>query len=275
MFVDYHVHSNYSDDSTHEMEDVVKDAIEMGIAEICFTDHVDYGVKPDAHEEVKRYYKGIAVTNVNYPKYFKEISYLQEKYKGQIVIKKGLEFGVQLHTIDKYQTLFERYPMDFVLLSIHQINDQEFWLQEYQKNKTIQEIYDGYYDEMYSVIKNYHHFSCLAHMDLIRRYLEDTTDNYESTKDKIDIILRHCIKHNKGIEINTSHVRYGIDGYTPSLHILKRYHELGGKIITIGSDSHMKSHLGFYVHEAKALLKEIGFEYFCTFDKMKPIFHKL
>lgn len=136
-------------------------------------------------------------------------------------------------------------------------------------------MYDGYYDEMYHVIQNYSDYSCISHMDLIRRYVDDTRDYYESTKDKIKEILTYCIKHNKGIEINTSHVRYGIDGYTPSIHILKLYKELGGKIITIGSDSHEKNHLGFFVNEAMQLLKEIGFEYFCTYKNMQPIFHKL
>src|SRR5690554_4926466 len=99
MFIDYHVHSEYSDDSSYKMEDIVIDAIEKGLEEICFTDHVDYGVKPDIHEEVKRFHKGLPVTNVDYPRYFKEISELQEKYKDKIVIKKGLEFGIQRHTI--------------------------------------------------------------------------------------------------------------------------------------------------------------------------------
>ncbi len=275
MVIDYHLHTSYSDDSSYEMEDVVKDAIEKGLVEICFTDHVDYGVKPDVGEKIKRTYKGKPVTNVDYPKYFEELDKLQEKYKEQITIKKGLEFGMQTHTINQYQKLFDTYEMDFVLLSVHQINDQEFWLKEYQKDKTTQEIYDGYYEEIYSIIQNYDDYSCLAHLDLIRRYVDDPSDYYENTKEILDKILRHLIKHGKGIEINTSHIRYGIDGYTPSIEILKRYHELGGKIITIGSDSHKKEHLGFYINEAKALLKEIGFESFCTFDKMIPKFHPL
>lgn len=162
MVIDYHLHTSYSDDSSYEMEDVVKDAIEKGLVEICFTDHVDYGVKPDVGEKIKRTYKGKPVTNVDYPKYFEELDKLQEKYKEQITIKKGLEFGMQTHTINQYQKLFDTYEMDFVLLSVHQINDQEFWLKEYQKDKTTQEIYDGYYEEIYSIIQNYDDYSCLV-----------------------------------------------------------------------------------------------------------------
>ena len=47
MFADYHVHTEFSDDSVYPMEDVIRDALQMGMDEICITDHVDYGVKED------------------------------------------------------------------------------------------------------------------------------------------------------------------------------------------------------------------------------------
>lgn len=57
--------------------------------------------------------------------------------------------------------------------------------------------------------------------------------------------------------------------------ILKLYWELGGQIITIGSDSHKPEHLGTFINETKQELKALGFKKFCTFDKMQPIFHQL
>ena len=50
MLCDYHVHTIYSDDSVYEMEEVVKDGIKRGIKELCFTDHVDYGIKRDVDD---------------------------------------------------------------------------------------------------------------------------------------------------------------------------------------------------------------------------------
>jgi len=73
MYCDYHVHTNYSDDSTYLMEDVIKDAIKMKMDEICFTDHVDYGIKKDWDEGPIEYLYGQPQVNVDYPKYFKEI----------------------------------------------------------------------------------------------------------------------------------------------------------------------------------------------------------
>lgn len=276
MYIDYHVHCHHSDDSHHLIEDVVKDAIEIGLKEICFTDHVDYGVKPDwENAHLAREYKGEKVLNVNYPVYFSDIARLQAKYKDQIIIKKGLEFGIQSHTIEPFQKLFDTYPMDFVLLSIHQIGDKEFWTGEFQQGKSDIECYREYYQEMLDVIKDFKSYSCLAHMDLIRRYIDKNVDMFEATRDQIKEILELVIADGKGIEVNTSSVRYGVNGLTPSIEILKLYYELGGTIVTIGSDSHQKDHLGFDIEQSKQILKEIGFEFYCTFNNMVPHFHKL
>ena len=274
MFCDYHTHTEFSDDSTYIMEDCVRDAIKIGMKEICFTDHVDYGIKYDV-DELKTLTK--KELNVDYNRYFQEIERLQEKYKNQMTIKKGLEFGIQYHTIEKYQSLFHRYALDFVILSIHQVDDKEFWTYEFQKGKTEKEYYQAYFDEMYKVVQNYHDYSVLGHMDMLKRYDDkDCYDVFYNHKDIITKILEYVIKDGKGIELNTSFIRYGLDDSMPSQDILKLYLELGGKILTIGSDSHSKTHLCHsHIEELKEMLKEIGFKYYCTFENMKPIYHKL
>jgi histidinol phosphate phosphatase HisJ family len=276
MLCDYHVHTNFSDDSEYIMENVIIDAIKMGISEVCFTDHVDYGIKVDWEQDDKIKHVGnTPIYNVNYPLYFNEIERLQNKYYNEIKIKKGLEFGMQMHTIQSFQKIFNLYPMDFIILSIHQISDKEFWTNEFQKGKTEREYYDKYYQEMYDIVQNYHDYSVIGHMDLIRRYDDKDAFPFSNNKDMIINILKYIIKDGKGIEINTSSHRYKLDDLTPSYEILKIYKELGGKIITIGSDSHAHEDLGAYIKETMLELKKIGFKYYCTFEDMKPIFHEL
>ena len=276
MLCDYHVHTDYSDDSTYLMEDVVKDGIKKGLSEICFTDHVDYGIKYDWDDpRAFQTRDGMCFANVNYHEYAKEIAELKEKYKNQITLKMGLEFGIQTHTIEKYQKLFHEYPFDFIILSIHQVEDQEFWTQDFQKGKTQLEYNMRYYQEMLEVVKTYKDYSVLGHMDLITRYDLNGVIDFAYIQDIVKDILEIVIKDGKGIEINTSYHRYGLKDMTPSRNILKLYKELGGQIITIGSDSHQPDHLGAYIEEAREELKKLGFEYYCTFDKMQPIFHEL
>lgn len=275
-YADYHVHSDFSDDSVYKMEDVICDAISKNMNEICFTDHVDYGVKRDWEWGDIQWRNGNQpIANVDYPAYFSKIAEMQEKYGRQILIKAGMEFGIQSHTIPQFEALFQRYSYDFIILSIHQVGDLEFWTGEYQQGKSQKEYNDTYYDELYTVTKQYKNYSVLGHMDLIQRYDPEGFYPFENNKEIIVEILKQVISDGKGIEINTSSYRYGLPDLQPRRDILKLYQELGGNIITIGSDSHKKEHLGTYIGETITELKKMGFQYFCTFDKMNPVFHRI
>lgn len=276
MFADYHVHTEFSDDSRYPMEDVIRDAVKMGMDEICITDHVDYGVKADwdCGQEIQ-YRKDDPLANVDYPRYMEKIRALKEEYQGKITIRTGMEFGVQMHTIPEFEALFARYPFDFIILSIHQVEDKEFWTQDFQRGRTQKEYNERYYQEILDVVKAYKNYSVLGHLDLIKRYDEAGIYPFENVKPMIEEILKIVIADGKGIELNTSFHRYGLSDSMPSLEILKLYRELGGEIITIGSDSHKPEHLGAYIDEGHEILKSLGYKQFCTFENMKPIFHDL
>ena len=282
MFADYHVHTEYSDDSLYPMEEVVKEAFRLGLDEICFTDHVDYGIKPDwdGPEPIvwRRGGSGepdkIPLANVDYPRYEAEIRKLQEKYRGQITLRMGLEFGMQVHTIPLYEKLFARYPFDFIILSVHQVEDKEFWNQDFQRGRTREEFNRRYYEELLALVRRYRHYSVLAHPDLIARYDSAGPWPFEKLRPILTEILKTVIADGKGIEVNTSCHRYGLKDLTPSRDILRLYRELGGTVLTIGSDSHKKEHLGAFIRETMDELKEMGFEQFCTFEGMKPVFHR-
>lgn len=276
MLADYHVHTEYSDDSVYPMEDVVKDAIDMGLDEICFTDHVDYGIKLDwdCGQEIQ-YRDGNPFANVDYPRYMDDIHRLQEAYKDRITIRTGLEFGIQTHTIPQFCKLYDRYAYDFIILSIHQVEDKEFWTQDFQRGQTQKEYNERYYEEMLAVMKEYKDYSVLGHLDLIARYDPAGIYPFEKVRPMIEEILKTAIADGKGIEVNTSSHRYGLTDTMPSMNILKLYRQLGGEIITIGSDSHKPEHLGAYIRETQQMLKELGYKQFCTYENMQPIFHEL
>ena len=276
MFCDYHTHTVFSSDSMYPMEDCINDAISLGIEEICFTDHVDYGIKDDwddlrNNKATKKYF------NVDYDKYFSDLETLREKYKNQITIKNGLEFGIQKYNIEKYNKLFEKYPLDFIILSVHQIDDKEFWNHSYQDGKTEKEYYEDYFNEIYYLVQNYNNYCVLGHLDMMKRYDEkDGYNPFVENKEIITKILKRVIADGKGIELNTSSIKYKLDDLMPSRDILKLYLELGGEVLTIGSDSHCKRDLkNSHIEELKQELRDIGFTKFCTFEKMKPTFHEL
>jgi len=261
MFADYHIHTNYSDDSSVNMEDYVIEALKMKYDEICFTDHIDYGTPFCFCCDVDSY--------------LKDIKYLQEKYKNKINIKFGMEFGAQAHHSDYFQNIYNRHDFDFIILSFHLINDMDLWDRSFQKGKSQAQFNREYYEEIYKTIQVYNDYSVLGHLDLIRRYDDFGELPFEYNKEIIEEILLHVISSNKGIELNTSSFRYNLTDLMPSVDILKFYRQLGGEIITIGSDCHYVNHFAYKIKEMREFLKTLGYKYFCTFDKMQPEFHGL
>ena len=288
MRADYHLHCEFSDDSRERMETQIERAIELKLDEICFTDHVDYGIKKDWSEGNIVWRGGDAMSsgvegkdplaNVNYPEYFSKIDRMRETYKGQIVIKKGLEFGIQSITADQFRELYNKYrdELDFVLFSMHQVNNLEFWTQDFQRGKTQKEYNEEYYREIYETQKIFKDYSVLAHLDLIVRYDKNGVYPFENVKDMIAEILKLAIADGKGIELNTSSWKYGFADTQPSRAILKLYKDLGGRILTAGSDAHVAKMLADHLDEGYRILRdEIGFKEICTFEKMQPVFHAL
>ena len=265
---DCHMHSRFSADSQAPMSAMIDAAIQKGLKTICFTEHMDYDYPPQPGEDSLEFL-------VDMDGYTKCLFDLKERYKNKIEVLYGIELGMMPYLADRYQAVVEKYPFDFIILSIHQVEDKEFWTQDFQRGRTQKEYNERYYQEMLDVVKAYKNYSVLGHLDLIKRYDEAGIYPFENVKPMIEEILKIVIVDGKGIELNTSFHRYGLSDSMPSREILKLYRELGGEIITIGSDSHKPEHLGAYIDEGHEILKSLGYKQFCTFENMKPIFHDL
>lgn len=285
MLADYHLHSEFSDDSRTPMEKQIEAAIKKGIGEICFTEHVDYGIKKDWDEDDLpiEYGDGISIpvdefeiaANCNYPEYFLKLDRMRKTYRDKITIKNGLEFGIQMHTVDKYKNILKKYGdlLDFILISFHQINDLELWNGQHMKNKTQDQYNKEYYEEMLRIVKSFKDYDVLAHCDLIARYDPNGNYPFEKIKDILTDIFKVVIADGKGIEINTSSWHYKLKDTMPARDVLKLYYDLGGRIITIGSDGHNPEYVGDHFEDAINVLKEIGFNQFYTYDKHQAIGH--
>lgn len=279
MTADYHVHSDFSFDSKAAMETQLERAVELGLDELCFTDHVDYGVRPDWGEpDTGRERNGKPARNVDYPRYFAKLAEMKERYGGRITLRQGLEFGVQRHTIERFNALYERWrdELDFALLSVHQVGNREFYPPEYMEGRSQDEYNRGYYEELLAVTRDFDHYSVLAHLDVLRRYDPAGEYPFEKTRDAVAEILRTAVEKGKGMELNTASWRYELDDIQPRRAIWRLYRDLGGEVVTIGSDAHRPERVGGNFAQARAILRdELGFRYFCTFSRMKPTFHTL
>ncbi|MBE7004729.1 MAG: histidinol-phosphatase HisJ family protein [Ruminococcaceae bacterium] len=279
MKADFHVHSDFSFDSSTPMEAQIERAIELGVDELCFTEHVDYGVMRDWDDPGPfRIRNGEPYRNVDYPRYFAALAEMKRRYAGKITLRQGLELGVQRHTIGQNNALFETYrgELDFTLLSVHQVDNMEFYPPEYMEGRTQDEYNLGYFEELLAVARDFDHYCVLAHLDVMRRYDPAGEYPFEKNRDIIAEILRTAIQKGKGIELNTASWRYKLDDIQPRRAILRLYRDLGGEILTIGSDAHRPERVAGNFGEARAILRdELGFRRFCTFAHMEPTFHEL
>ncbi len=266
FFADYHTHSNFSSDSDTPMEKNIEKAISLGLKEIAITDHIDFDY-PDINYPFM----------FDYKEYAQKINSLRQKYENKIKIILGVEIGMQPHVYDEIKNLVNTNKYDFIIGSTHCVEKFDLCCDDFFKNKTKQEAYGKYFEEILFNVKNCPVFSVYGHLDFIDRYgtYEDKTMNYKDFKPITDEILKELISKGKGIEINTSGLRYGLGHTHPEIHIVKRFKELGGEIITVGSDAHSPNHITDNFKLAYEMLKDSGFNYITTFENLKPKFIKI
>ncbi|SHG09352.1 histidinol-phosphatase HisJ family protein [Ornithinibacillus halophilus] len=259
---DYHIHSDFSADCDTPMEKTIEKAIELGLKEICFTEHIDYEY-PDQSIDFA----------LDIPSYNQRLIEMRTTYGESLKIQKGVEIGVQPNLLDKYRALFKEETFDFIICSMHTTEKKDLHSGSFFQNKTLEEAYSKYYEELLYCVKNLEEFSILGHLDLVKRYTKKESKNL--FHDIIAEIFKVIIPRGQGIEINTSGYRYGLETAMPSKDILKLYKECGGEIITIGSDSHIDSTVAFKWNSSLELLDQLGFKYVTTFDKLEPTFHSI
>lgn len=263
---DYHIHSNFSIDSKADMHAICRSAISKHLEGICFTDHIDI----DSPEfDIKATFP--------YYNYSKTIHECKNCYKDFIEVYIGIELGLQPHVIEHNMNFLNNKYFDFVIGSIHSVNKKEMYGLYYLEGLSDDEAIDLYFDNLIECIDQFNNFDVLGHIDVFRRYLsqEEKNINYRKYEDKLEFILNKLINMGKGIEINTSAIRYKLSSFHPVNQIVKLYKSLKGEIITIGSDSHNPSHLGYMFGDAMNLLKDNNFSYYTIFINRKPHFKKI
>ncbi len=265
MLPDYHFHTNFSGDSDTPMRAHLERAISLGMASLCVTDHHDYDVD------------SVIDFTLHVDQYFEVMSALRDEYKDRIDLRIGIELGLQTHLKEYYRELLSSYPFDFVIGSTHFINRKDPAYPEFFNGRKEQEAYLKYFQATLDNVKNIDNYDVAGHIDYIVRYGPNKARyySYEVYRDILDDILRAIIERGKGIECNTAGFRKGIGQPNPCADILKRYKELGGEIITIGSDAHVAEDLGSDFQTAGDLLKQCGFSYYTEFrgrnTEFKPL----
>ncbi len=268
MIGDYHVHTDFSSDCNSVPEELIEKAISSGMKEICFTDHVDLDYPPKNGERL--FY-------IDTDEYFKRFRELKERYKNRLKIKIGLELGLNPSVNGMNSELVRSADFDFIIGSSHIVNGIDPYYPEYWENRDTNEAIMSYYEAILKNVSIYEDYDVYGHLDYIRRYVRDKDYVYNDSDffEITDMIFKNIISKGHGIELNTRGLTDGITNFIPTISLLKRYHDLGGEIITLGSDSHYVKNLGYAFRTAKDILINTGFKYITTFENRTPSFISL
>ncbi|WP_143320941.1 histidinol-phosphatase HisJ family protein [Clostridium sp. HBUAS56010] len=265
MLPDYHFHTLFSGDSETPVRAQLDQAVRLGMKSLCVTDHHDYDVDSDID------------FTLDISQYFQTMTRLKEEYKKKLDLRIGIELGLQTHLKEYFQELLAANPFDYVIGSTHFINRKDPVYPEFFEGRKEEEAYLQYFQVTLDNLKNLTTYDTAGHMDYIIRYGPGKADNYhyKQYRDVFDEILKAIISNGKGIECNTAGFRKGIHQPNPGKEILTRYRELGGEIITLGSDAHIPEDMGADFDRARDLLLSCGFAYYTEFKQRKPEFKPL
>ena len=259
---DYHMHTVVSFDGKERGTDMVRAALEKGLKEICFTDHLDYDPLGQ-----------MGVMTFDDATYAAEYDHLEAP---GLKIRLGMEFGMTVDNREQFRNDLKRREFDFVLGSVHFVDDLDVYFEEYWHDKTVFQAERRYLEYTLDCVRLHDDFDVLAHLTYIaktRCHKAPRPVPFAEHRELIDEILREVARKGKGLEMNTSGVNRCGD-FLPSADYFRRFRELGGEIITIGSDAHSSDRVGEHTYRACEILKDI-FGYVCTFEGRQPIFHKL
>lgn len=267
---DFHFHTSFSTDSDAIPEKMIRQGIEKGLKTICVTDHLDpdYPFYEDQGEDAFQ---------LDLDTYFPEMEKLKEKYKQQTDLRIGMELGLQPHLGDACREVTEKYPFDFVIGSIHVVQRTDPYYGEIFQEMGDKAAYQTAFQETLLCLDKIQNFDVLGHIDYVVRYGMNREKEYayKTFAPVLDEILRKVIYSGRGIELNTAGWKYGLGFCHPHPEILRRYRELGGEILTVGSDAHRPEHVAYEFAKAEEVLLECGFRYYTEFKGRKPIFKKL
>lgn len=267
---DFHIHSSFSTDSDAAPVTIIETALSKGLDTICFTDHMDCEWPYNNKEYI-----------FNPDEYFKCLSALKDQYSEKLDIRIGMELGLRdeadiFKKLSPYYKELGKLPFDFIIGSTHLVDYGDPYFPDFWEGHNAYERILMYYEATLFNATNYDDFDVYGHLDYISRYVPEGY-HYEETRfiEIIVEIIKTLISKGKGIEINTKSISKGGSKTNPDTTILSIYKELGGEIITIGSDAHRPQFLATGFDYVKSLLEKSGFKYYTIFKDRKAEFIKL
>jgi histidinol-phosphatase (PHP family) len=268
---DLHTHTYFSADSTELPENHIERALALGCKALGFSEHLDYDYLVNGITV-----NGAALSMTNLPAYAKNTAALQEKYRGKIEILFGIEYAYHAAAVPLYQRESAVYPFDYVINSVHVAGGKDCYFKEYFEGKTRDDAYLLYLRTVLESLYAAYDYQIVGHIGYVVRNAPYADKNLSAPpfKNAVDDILKAVIEKEKALELNTN--VYGLqEPFMPAPAILKRYAELGGRLVSFGSDAHKSARLLQNYSAVTNALQAAGIRELCYFKKKKLYRYKI
>lgn len=259
---DQHTHSDNSPDADNSVMELCESAVARGISCFTVTDHCEIDRYREDRYEVALHQS------------FFDICKAQDVFRGQVELLAGVELGNSLYNLAQAEKVPQMHPYDLVLGSLHHPKGVEDFAFLTYETLDVRALLSQYFDELYQMAE-WGRFDVLAHLTYPLRYIvgeHHIPVDLEEYRAPIVRVLRCLVAHGIGLEINVSGLRQPYGRPLPDLWCLQLYREAGGRILTVGSDSHRAADLGAHLEEGLRLARRAGFESYCVFRGRKPEF---
>lgn len=271
LLFDNHNHSQFSfDGKRSSIEGCAHEAISKGLSGIAFTDHCDFFVPA-----MKAQYENLVPEVFDVAPQQAEIDRVQGLVgEGRLKILKGIEVGMHEDHHEDIRAMLSDNSFDQVIASVHYLDGIDPFYGGYYEDKDWKTAYGHYLETIYKEMTWLGDFDIMGHFDYVVRYAPypETCLRYRDFSDILDEMLRHLIHEGKALEINTkSYQDYKGRLVSLDTEVLERYREMGGEIISLGSDSHDPSRVGHNFTYFAELFKSMGFRWTAHYEKRKLV----
>ena len=265
MYIDSHVHTDFSSDSTTPAPMQIERAIELGMKTIYITDHQDFDFPEDVYHMSFQF---------DTEPYMTALQELKERYADRIEIRFGVELGLMTNLKERLEQYTAAWPFDYVIGSVHLVRRLDPYYPDFYEGRSVFEAYLEYFETILDNVRLHDSFDSLGHLDYIVRYGPEGPGGYPDPRfdEVIDEILRTLVHKGIALECNTAGLKYGLGFPHPHEKVIRRYLELGGEMITLGSDGHQPQHLAYAFEDIGDYLKACGVRYQTVFVQRKPQF---
>ncbi len=252
--IDYHVHTSFCNHANGSMEQYIRQAIQMGLREICFLDHLSL------HEKGKR----LSMTPEEVPFYFHAARGLAHKYRHDIQVKVGLEIDIIPAHLDQIRNIIAPFAFDLIAGSVHFIQDINIVSTKESDPRRDQSdigyLCESYLKNLEAVIDS-DMVDMVCHLDVVKKFGRRPPPHFNK---KFDEILSKIRYKNMTVELNTSGHNHAASEFYPAAPLLVKCFQKGIPM-TLGSDAHTPTQVGQHYADALNLLKKIGYQTICAF----------